>query len=169
MVVRVAGKAIGWEAEMAGSTVGGERKGMKSWANAFQTRFSNPVVRALLGSRFHRKASETIMDLGYTGRKSGLRRRLPVMYARQGEGLVVVAGWPEVKRWWRNFGPTPQRVSVLLQGRRLEGDAVRLAAGTGAHAAALSTYRSRYPKMDLADDVPVLSITGLVSADGFRP
>ena len=153
---------------MAGSTVGGERKGMKAWANAFQTRFSNPVVRAILGSRFHGMVSETILDLEYTGHRSGLRRRLPVMYARRGEELVVVAGWPEVKRWWRNFGPAPQRVAVLLRGRRLEGDAVRLEAGTDAQVAALSAYRARHPKMDLADDVPVLSLTGLVSADDAR-
>lgn len=150
---------------MTDSRTGERITGMSTGAGTFRGRYVNPFVRAVLSSRFHRLMSGSVLVLDYTGRRSGLRRWLPAMYARQGEDLVVVAGQPRTKGWWRNFDARPQRVAVLVQGRRLAGDAALLTDGTDAHAAALAVYRARYPKIVVPADVPVLSVTGLAPAE----
>jgi hypothetical protein len=41
----------------------------------------NPVVRSLLRTPAHRLLSGSVLLLAYTGRRSGLRRELPAMFA----------------------------------------------------------------------------------------
>lgn len=76
---------------------------------------ANPVVTALLRSPAHRLLSGQLLVLAYEGRRSGRSFQLPVQYRRIGEAVVVVPGWYEQKRWWRNFTDgAPAR--LLLRG-----------------------------------------------------
>ncbi len=98
-------------------------------------RVANPVVRRILASPAHGLLSGSLLVLEYRGRRSGRTFRIPVMYARHGEEIVVIAVAPETKQWWRTFRTAaPARLSVAgrtleVEGRRLLGvearDAVR--------------------------------------------
>jgi hypothetical protein len=58
----------------------------------------NVFVRALLRSPLHGVMSKQFLILGYTGRKSGERYHLPIVYRREGAQVTLVAGHP----WWVN-------------------------------------------------------------------
>ncbi len=73
----------------------------------------NPVVSAILRSRFHRLLSDRLVLLTYTGRKTGKRYTIPVGYSREGDTLVV----PSAHAWWRSLR-WGAPVTVLLQGRQ---------------------------------------------------
>jgi deazaflavin-dependent oxidoreductase (nitroreductase family) len=103
----------------------------------------NPVVSAVLRSPAHRVLSGSYLLLQYTGRRSGRRRELPVAYARDGERLLVVAGRPQGKRWWRNFRG-PHAVEVIVAGERRPGRG-RLLVGE-AREQALRAYVERFPR-----------------------
>ena len=79
----------------------------------------SPVVRFLLHSRAYRLLSGSALLLAYTGRRSGARWEVPVMYAIQGERFVVVAGQPDTGTWWRNFTAGAEPVTVTRAGRRV--------------------------------------------------
>jgi deazaflavin-dependent oxidoreductase (nitroreductase family) len=63
------------------------------------------------GGRFGGKLSGApILLLTTTGRASGKRRTVPVLYLRAGDGLVVVAsygGLPRNPAWYRNIDANP--------------------------------------------------------------
>jgi deazaflavin-dependent oxidoreductase (nitroreductase family) len=83
----------------------------------------NPIVRGVLRSPLHRLLSSPLVVLSYTGRRSGRRRSLPVMYVQDGSRLVVFATHPERKRWWRNFRDGGAPVDVRLRGEVVHGRA----------------------------------------------
>jgi len=128
--------------------------------NRFRARLVDPVVRALLRSPAHRLLSGSVLLLEYIGRRSGQRRALPVMYAPAGEDLVVMAGHPGTKTWWRNFGPDPRGVQVTVRGEQRNGAARRPDIGTDDHEQAVRAYRRRYPRgvPDPAAPVVVLAL-----------
>ena len=119
----------------------------------------NPVVRSLLRTPAHRLLSGSVLLLAYTGRRSGLHRELPAMFAVLDDRYVVVAGQPEAKTWWRNFTGDAQPVTVTLAGRRLSCQARLLEPSTAEHTLALAAYRERYPRVPLEDATPVLVLT----------
>jgi deazaflavin-dependent oxidoreductase (nitroreductase family) len=119
----------------------------------------NPVVRTLLRSPAHRLLSRSLLLLAYTGRRSGVRRELPAMYAGLGDRFVVVAGQPETKTWWRNFTGDVRPVTVTVAGRRGSCLARLLEPRTAEHQQALDTYRKRYPRVPVEDGTPVLVLT----------
>ena len=82
----------------------------------------NPAVLAVLRSPAHRLLSGMVIELRYTGRRSGRQYILPVQYARAGDRLVVVPQAADSKMWWRNF-LTEQLVTVRLAGQLHEGSA----------------------------------------------
>ena len=82
----------------------------------------NPAVLAVLRSPAHRLLSGMVIELRYTGRRSGRQYILPVQYARAGDRLVVVPQAADSKMWWRNF-LTEQPVTVRLAGQLHEGSA----------------------------------------------
>ena len=88
-------------------------------------RSSNAFVAAILRSPLHRLLSGSLVLLTYTGRCSGRTFTLPVMYAREGNRLLVIASGREGKVWWRTFDETPQPVEVLVRGVRLPALATR--------------------------------------------
>lgn len=120
----------------------------------------NPFVRAILRSPAHRPASSSLLLLTYTGRRTHRRRSLPVMYARDGDRLVVVAGQPERKQWWRNLrGGAP--VEVRVRGRRRQGRA-RIATEPHELAAALALYRERFPRAATSLDASTRPVVVLI-------
>ncbi len=80
----------------------------------------NRFVTAALRSPGHGLLSRRLVLLGYEGRRSGRRFEIPVGYTETADGLEVLVGHPERKRWWRNFAE-PRPVELLLRGRRREG------------------------------------------------
>lgn len=119
----------------------------------------NPVVRSLLRTSAHRLLSGSVLLLAYTGRRSGLRRELPAMFAVLDDGYVVVAGQPEAKTWWRNFTGDAQPVTVTVAGRRASCRARLLDPSTAEHQLALHAYRRRYPRVPVEEATPVLVLT----------
>jgi hypothetical protein len=82
----------------------------------------NGLVLAVLRSRAHRLASGMVIELRYTGRRTGRAYAVPVQYARAGERLVVRPQDVHRSTWWRNFH-TPTAVTVRLAGRIRRGTA----------------------------------------------
>jgi hypothetical protein len=119
----------------------------------------NPVVRCLLRTPAHRVLSGSVLLLAYTGRRSGVRRELPAMFAMLDDRYVVVAGRPETKTWWRNFTSDVQLATVTLAGRRHSCQARLLEPRTAEHQLALGAYRERYPHVPVEDAIPVLVLT----------
>lgn len=79
----------------------------------------NPVMRRLLGSRFHaRIGSDMIMVLTFRGRRSGKTYDFPIGYLQTGSEIVCYSPFG----WWTNLrGGAP--VSVTLRGQRIAGSA----------------------------------------------
>jgi hypothetical protein len=119
----------------------------------------NPVVRTLLRSPAHRVLSGSVLLLAYTGRRSGVHRELPVMYAELGDRLVVIVGQPDTKTWWRNFTGEVRPANVTVAGRRSSCAARLLEPGTAEHQLAVDAYRARYPRAPVGDATPVLVLT----------
>jgi hypothetical protein len=119
----------------------------------------NPVVRGLLRSPAHRVLSRSVLLLAYTGRRSGVRRELPAMYAVLGDGFVVVAGQPDTKTWWRNFAGDVRPVTVTVAGRRGSCRARLLEPRTAEHQLALDAYCRRYPRVPVEEATPVLVLS----------
>lgn len=104
-------------------------------------RLANSFVRAVLRSPAHRLLSDSLVLVTYTGRRSGRSFTIPVMYAEDGDDLLVYVGHSVEKVWWRNLRRAAS-VGVRVRGREL--------AGTGAAIPATpeieSVYLGRFPK-----------------------
>jgi hypothetical protein len=131
----------------------------RTLAATLRAHLVNPVVRGLLHSPAHRVLSGSTLLLAYAGRRSGVRRELPAMYAVLGDRFVVVAGQPDTKTWWRNFAGDVRPVTVTVAGQRRSGRARLLDSRTAEHHVALAAYRQRYPRVPVDDTTPVLDVT----------
>jgi hypothetical protein len=107
-----------------------------------------PVLRRL--------ADHQVVELRFTGARSGRPVALPVMYAQRGDQLVVLVGGPDGKRWWRNF-IQPHPVRVLLRGVTRTGLGHVAAPGAAGRAEATDIYNARFPDIPVRDD-PVVVI-----------
>ena len=136
----------------------------RSAAAGFRAHVVNPVLRVLLRSPAHRLLSGSVLLLEYTGRRTGRRYALPVMYASAGDRLVVMAGQPANKTWWRNFGREPQPVAATVSGKQEPCTVLLLDAGSDEHRQAVQAYQRRFPKMVLDPTAPVLLLTGFAGA-----
>jgi len=136
----------------------------RSAAARFRAYVVNPVLSVLLRSPAHRLLSGSVLLLEYTGRRTGRRYGLPIMYASSGDGFVVMAGQPADKTWWRNFGCDPQPVAVTVDGKRTLRRARLLDASSDEHRQAVEAYQRRFPKMVLDPTAPVLLLTGPTEA-----
>jgi hypothetical protein len=131
----------------------------RTLAASLRAHLVNPVVRGLLHSPAHRVLSGSVLLLAYTGRRSGVRRELPAMYAVLAGHYVVAVGQPETKTWWRNFAGDDRSVTVTVAGRRRSCRARLLDTMTEEHGSALAAYRQRYARVPVADATPVLDVT----------
>lgn len=108
-----------------------------------------PVLRRL--------ADHQVCELRFTGARSGRAVVLPVMYAQQGDRLVVLVGGADRKLWWRSFAQ-PHPVRVLLCGVVRTGTGHVVAAGAAGRAEAAAVYTDRFPELPVQDD-PMVVIT----------
>ncbi|MBX3015468.1 MAG: nitroreductase family deazaflavin-dependent oxidoreductase [Caldilineaceae bacterium] len=77
----------------------------------------NPLMKWLLRSPWHTVASQEVMLITFTGRKTGKRYTTPVNYVQDGEVLSVLSH--ARRTWWRNLrGGAP--VTIVLRGKRIE-------------------------------------------------
>lgn len=97
-----------------------------------------------------RLADHQVIELRYTAR-TGRTVALPVMYAQQGNVLVVLVGGPEGKRWWRHFRQ-PQPVRVLLRGVTRTGTARVVERAAAGRRDAAQIYAARFPDIPVRDD-----------------
>lgn len=104
-----------------------------------------------------RLADHQVVELRFTGRRTGRPVHLPVMYAQSGDRLVILVGGPDGKRWWRNFR-RPYPVQVLLRGTVRAGVGHVAGAGTDERAEAAEIYAARFPDLPVRDD-PLVVIT----------
>ncbi|MCF6388518.1 nitroreductase family deazaflavin-dependent oxidoreductase [Mycobacterium sp. MBM] len=95
--------------------------------------FDNPVARALnrgavaltalpvLGNLVGRG----LVEIRYTGRKSGRTIRTPVNYRLEGDRVAIAVMSPDAKSWWRNFLGDGAPITLLnFRGRDRDGHAV---------------------------------------------
>ncbi|HEY3261520.1 MAG TPA: nitroreductase family deazaflavin-dependent oxidoreductase [Pseudonocardiaceae bacterium] len=118
----------------------------------------NGLILAVLRSPAHRLLSGIVIELRYTGRRSGREYRLPVQYARDGRRLVVVPQRATAKTWWRNFR-TPRAVTVRLRGRVHGATARVVQPDDPAWEQDLRLYRSRWRRMASSATGPLVEIT----------
>ena len=81
---------------------GPDSVGERSPAARFRAHVVNPVLRVLLRSPAHRLLSGSVLLLQYTGRRTGRRYGLPVMYASSGG--EVIEGEFRVEEATRHIG-----------------------------------------------------------------
>lgn len=82
---------------------------------------ANRVMALLLCSPLHFLASDSIMLVRFTGRRSGARRATPVRYLREGESRLVCLTSRRTA-WWHNFREAAS-VELQLAGRRVSATA----------------------------------------------
>ncbi len=108
-----------------------------------------PVLRRL--------ADHQVCELRFVGASTGRSVVLPVMYAQQGDRLVVLVGGADHKRWWRSF-TQPHPVRVLLRGVVRTGTGHIVADRAAGRAEAAAAYATRFPELPVLDD-PLVVIT----------
>ncbi len=118
---------------------------------------ANRVVLAVLGSGAHRLLDRDVVGLRLHGRISGRTFTFPVQYARVDDGVVVVPGRPERKRWWRNLRDQAP-VQVLDAGTWRPGVGRVLEPGQPGYADAAAAYAARWSRARLPDGQPVVLV-----------
>lgn len=102
-------------------------------------RVVNPLVSRLLRSRRHGILSGRLLLLEVTGRRSGRTFTFPVQYGRDGAAFVIVPGFAQRKRWWRNL-LSPAPVAYWWKGTRAAGIG-RVVTDPNEKARSLAAYR----------------------------
>lgn len=85
-------------------------------------RVVNPILARLLRSPLHRLASDSLLLLTVTGRRSDREYTFPVLYDFDEEdGTVSVTSFGT--NWWKNLRDGGQEVTLHLRGERRRGHA----------------------------------------------
>jgi hypothetical protein len=112
----------------------------------------------VLRSPAHRLASGMVIELRYTGRRTGREYALPVQYAQAGERLVLRPQAVQRSTWWRNFH-TPTAVTVRVAGRLRRGTALLVTAREPAWEQSRDLYRSRWRRSSQRLSGPLVVIS----------
>jgi hypothetical protein len=115
--------------------------------------FGNTIVGTVLRSPLHGLMSSSTDLIRYTGRRTGRTITTPTQYARDGDDLIILAGRPRTKRWWRNFVGGAD-MDVLLAGTwvPMRGEALDGAERPDDVAPLVERYLNRFPKANKALD-----------------
>jgi hypothetical protein len=116
------------------------------------------LVLATLRSPGHHAFDSSLVALRVRGPVTGREWELPVQYAADADGLVIVPGHAESKRWWRNLR-RPAAVGVLHKGVWADGTGVVLKDGDDDYGAARAGYEARWPHVRLPASCPIVRIT----------
>lgn len=117
----------------------------------------NRVVLGVLRSPAHRLLDRSLVGLRVRGAITGTQYELPVMYATDPAGLVVVPGRPATKRWWRNLRRAAP-ASVLCDGTWQPAVGALLQPGEEGYDDALATYRRRWRRVRVPGTDPVVRL-----------
>jgi hypothetical protein len=119
------------------------------------TRHHHPVanrcVLAVLRSPLHRLLDPGLVELRFTGRRSGVPVALPVMYARTGGRTVILVGDARAKTWWGNFA-TPHPVQIRRGGTDAPGVGRVLRPGDDGYLDAARVYTARHGLVPQSSD-----------------
>jgi hypothetical protein len=118
---------------------------------------SGRAVLAALGWGRPRLLTRSVVGLRLTGRRTGRKLELPVMYAEGDDALWIAVGHADRKQWWRNVGDQPN-VEVLRNRDWRAGVAELVVAGDPRFEAGLACYRQRWPRISLGRSVPLVRI-----------
>jgi deazaflavin-dependent oxidoreductase (nitroreductase family) len=119
--------------------------------------FVNPLVEALLRSRWHRVLSRSTVLLTYRGARTGDTHTVALAYAQHGADLVVAAGHYRHKCWWRNFRQATG-VQLLLRGEQYRATARRVLVFDKDYEKALNLYRRCHPHAGVDLGVPLVHL-----------
>ncbi|WP_206796356.1 hypothetical protein [Amycolatopsis sp. MtRt-6] len=125
-------------------------------ANPTRPGLPNRTLLRLLGSRLAPLLNGTLTALRYRPATAPEPITLPVQYACAGAEILVAAGTPDRKRWWRHFRHGAG-AEVLLDGRWIAAEG-RLLTGAERDAGA-EAYRGRFPRLPLTADTPIVAFT----------
>jgi deazaflavin-dependent oxidoreductase (nitroreductase family) len=103
-----------------------------------------PLVLGLLRSPLHPLLSRDVLILTWKGRRSGLRRTLPLSYVRLGRSLVLCTR-PEGSVWWKNLRGGAE-VEVRLAGHRVRATATVLDPASREALEGLRAFVTRNPR-----------------------
>lgn len=67
--------------------------------------------------------SKSLLLVTYRGRVTGEEYTTPVAYARTDDEVLVLVGWADKKRWWRNF-LEPHPATLRIKGKNLPATGV---------------------------------------------
>lgn len=102
----------------------------------------NFFVKLLLRSPLHGLASQGVMLISYTGRKTGQLYTIPVSYAMDEKDALLTTSF-KTRTWWRNLrGGAP--VTLRLRGKEVDALAEVIEAET-AVADYIRIYLRRFP------------------------
>jgi deazaflavin-dependent oxidoreductase (nitroreductase family) len=141
-----------------------------------------PVDYSLLGEEHVRRYRETDGEVGYiwngvptlllttTGRKTGLERTAPLIFARDGDRCIVVAsygGMPQHPVWYLNLTADP-KVSVQIRGKRFA--AAARTATPDEKPRLWDIVRAQWPNYDVYQsrtdrEIPVVVLDPIAGAD----
>jgi deazaflavin-dependent oxidoreductase (nitroreductase family) len=107
-------------------------------------RVTNPFVRFVLNSPLHPILSGRLLLIRYTGKKSGKKHSLPVQYAKSYDELIVVAGYAQHKKWWRNL-MQESAINICYRGKWYEASAKAFDGDVGVIAPLFPDYLRRFP------------------------
>ncbi len=82
----------------------------------FLNRLANPIMKLLLASPLHFFASNRILLLSVTGRKTGKVYTTPVEYGHEGDELIVFT--QKERKLWRNL-KGGAKVQLNLKGKQV--------------------------------------------------
>jgi deazaflavin-dependent oxidoreductase (nitroreductase family) len=89
--------------------------------------------------------SGRLVLITYTGKKSGMKHTLPVQYAKSDGELIVVAGYHQHKKWWRNLR-RQSTVNICYHGKWFEASATAFEGDAAVIAPLLPAYLKRFPE-----------------------
>jgi deazaflavin-dependent oxidoreductase (nitroreductase family) len=107
-------------------------------------RVTNPFVRLILRSPLHSMLSGRLILITYTGKKSGTKHTLPVQYAKSDHELIVVAGYHQHKKWWRNLRQQ-STIKVCYRGTWFEASATVFEGDVALIVPLFPAYLRRFP------------------------
>jgi hypothetical protein len=127
-------------------------------------------MQHLLNSRLHPLFGRKVLVLRYRGRRTRHTYGVPVMYATAGTDLVVMAGNPGAKTWWRNFTEESQTVEVVLDGTVQPRTARRVPPSAPEYPSLLTAYLRRFPGFVVPADAVLIRLADRLppSPDGDR-
>lgn len=122
-------------------------------------RFNQFVLRMLDGP-FHRFLPRGLVAITYTAPVSGRTIRLPAQCVADRTRLLIVAGQPERKTWWRTFRH-PYPAQLLYRGSR--SNAVGRVLREPERSRALETYLGTYRgnRRGMQPSTPVIAFESL--------